>query len=350
MQRGGAHLGSITVTGAQIGRQQRTERTPGADDEKEYRHAFLIVEAKKGPGGNHPRHVLCAESDEDRDSWVEMLVRYFTGTYTEEPVVKFGPGPTAVYSAGSQPRTSSSSVDSPSSRRPHRGLSKDEISISKGAAVPISQLPQDQINAKWFQPPAPPTLDDYPRSASPAKLADPDRQGSGGLDPLNYNVRRLAERAQPSSLPDSSPLSSATPFMPDPSLVGQRANSELGHYPDLQGGLSKRQLSPERHRTRDKHDKQRPTLNAVAPSPSPVSPVDRMPSPDKLEKVKISGPLNGVPIPSGFKFGGKDKDPSVPSETAAAERRAKSRSFWGFGKVQGTLAALGTLTFVSLLL
>ena len=346
LQRGGAHLGSITVTGAQIGRQQRTERAPGADDEKEYRHAFLIVEAKKGPGGNHPRHVLCAESDEDRDSWVEMLVRYFTGTYTEEPVVKFGPGPTAAYQTGSQPRTSSSSVDSPSSRRPHRGLAKDEISISKGAAVPISQLPQDQINAKLFQPAAPPTLDDYPRSASPAKaVAEPDR---GGTDPQNYNARRLAERGQPSSLPDSSPLSSATPFMPDPSLVGQRANSELGHYPDLQGGLLKRQLSPERHRTRDMHDKQRPyhpTLTAGAPSPSPVSPVDRIPSPDKLEKVKISGPLNGVPIPSGFKFGGKDKDAGAPSETAAAERRAKSRSFWGFGK--GMLAPLGKLTFVS---
>ena len=74
------------MTGAQIGRQQRSDRAPSGDEEREYRHAFLIVEAKKGPGGNHPRHVLCAESDEDRDSWVEMLVRYFSGTYSEEPV------------------------------------------------------------------------------------------------------------------------------------------------------------------------------------------------------------------------------------------------------------------------
>jgi RalA-binding protein 1 len=343
-QRGGAHLGSITITGAQIGRQQRTERAPGADDEKEYRHAFLIVESKKGPGGNHPRHVLCAESDEDRDSWVEILVRYFTGTYSEEPVVKFGPGPIAVNAAsnqnGSQPRSSTSS-DSPSSRRPHRGFSKDDISISKGAAVPLSQLPQDESNAKLFQSVAP-AVDDHPRSSSPSKpsaAADSDRgrQVGGAMDA--YNARRLAERGQPSSLPDSSPLSSASQFPTDSTaVVGQRANSELGHYPDL-SGRSNRQVSPERHRTREPHDKHKsfhPSLNPVAPSPSSVSPVDRIPSPDKLDKVKISGPLNGVPIPSGFKFGHKEgKEGGGPSEAAVAERRAKTRSFWGFGKMHG---------------
>ncbi|KAJ7507123.1 hypothetical protein B0H11DRAFT_191845 [Mycena galericulata] len=79
--RGGAHLGSITVTGAQIGRGSERAVT---DEEKECRHTFLIVEAKRGPGRNHPRHVLCAENDADRDSWVEMLVRYFSDSYNEE--------------------------------------------------------------------------------------------------------------------------------------------------------------------------------------------------------------------------------------------------------------------------
>ncbi|OBZ66512.1 GTPase-activating protein BEM3 [Grifola frondosa] len=106
--RGGTHLGSITVTGAQIGRQQRTagsitttsaRREP--DEDNEYRHAFLIIEAKKGPSGSNARHVLCAETDRERDSWVEELVRYVTGSYTEDQiaVISNGPSPISVNSS-----------------------------------------------------------------------------------------------------------------------------------------------------------------------------------------------------------------------------------------------------------
>ncbi|KAG6890294.1 hypothetical protein C0995_009500 [Termitomyces sp. Mi166 len=332
--RGGAHLGSIQITGAQIGRQQRSERVPSTDEEKEYRHAFLIVEAKKGPGGSHPRHVLCAESDDDRDAWVEILVRYYTGIYSEEPV-KYGPPSSyqnSVPSVG-QPRSStSSSIDSPTTRRPARGFPRDDISISRGAAVPISQLPQDQSNAKLF-PPTSYTSEEYTRSSSPSKPAE------SPIDPQNVNARRLLDRGQglPSSLPDSSPLSSVSNFNSDSSVgTSQRANSELGHYPDL-SGRSNRQASPERHRARDLHDKHKsfhPTLNTVSSSSTTASPIERGASPEKLEtsKVKISGPLNGAVIPSGFKFG---KESSSTTDNAAAERRVKSRSFWGFGRPNG---------------
>jgi RalA-binding protein 1 len=350
MQRGGAHLGSITITGAQIGRQQRSDRVTSSDEEKEYRHAFLIVEAKRGPGGNHPRHVLCAESDEDRDSWVEMLVRYFSGTYSEEPV-RYGPSSIAGPNQNSvlsttQPRTSTSSGDSLSSyRRPARGLSKDDISISRGAAIPISQLAPGPSNAKLFQPA--PQPEDFVRSSSPTKSMEPSpTEGSGGaFDAYNRNTRRMLERGQgqPSSLPDASPLSGSSPFSSDLVFgpIGQRANSELGHYQDLPDHLANRpnrHVSPERHRTRDPHNERKsyhPSLNAVQPSPVAPSPTDRIPSPDRIDansKVKISGPMNGIPIPSGFKFG---KDAPSVSEAAAAERRAKSRSFWGFGKANG---------------
>ncbi|KNZ71628.1 putative Rho-type GTPase-activating protein 2 [Termitomyces sp. J132] len=270
--RGGAHLGSIQIAGAQIGRQQRSERVPNTDEEKEYRHAFLIVEAKKGPGGSHTRHVLCAESDNDRDAWVEILVRYFTGTYSEEPM-KYGPPSSyqnSVTSVG-QPRSStSSSIESPTTRRPTRGL------LERGQGLP-------------------------------------------------------------SSLPDSSPLSSVSNLNSDPSIgTTQRANSELGHYPEL-NTRSHRQASPERHRARDPHDKHKsfhPILNTVSSSPTNSSPVEGGTSPEKLEasKVKISGPLNGAVIPSGFKFG---KEYSSSTDNAAADRRVKSRSFWGFGKPNG---------------
>jgi RalA-binding protein 1 len=44
--------------------------------------------------------------------------------------------------------------------------------------------------------------------------------------------------------------------------------------------------------------------------------------------------MNGAPIPSGFKFGGKEVS---SADQAANDRRekAKSRSFWGFGKTNG---------------
>ncbi|KAH0582658.1 hypothetical protein H2248_010578 [Termitomyces sp. 'cryptogamus'] len=334
--RGGAHLGSIQIAGAQIGRQQRSERVPNTDEEKEYRHAFLIVEAKKGPGGSHTRHVLCAESDNDRDAWVEILVRYFTGTYSEEPM-KYGPPSSyqnSVTSVG-QPRSStSSSIESPTTRRPTRGFPRDDIdiSISKGITVPISQLLQDQSNVKLF-PPTWYTNEEYARSPSPTKPAE------SPIDPQNINARRLLERGQglPSSLPDSSPLSSVSNLNSDPSIgTTQRANSELGHYPEL-NTRSHRQASPERHRARDPHDKHKsfhPILNTVSSSPTNSSPVEGGTSPEKLEasKVKISGPLNGAVIPSGFKFG---KEYSSSTDNAAADRRVKSRSFWGFGKPNG---------------
>lgn len=80
----GHHLGSIALTYAQIGRQQAQEKQDGdnSHDPNSYRHAFLILEPKKGQtvadAKRNPnsvmRHVLCAESDEDRDEWVEALL------------------------------------------------------------------------------------------------------------------------------------------------------------------------------------------------------------------------------------------------------------------------------------
>ncbi|KAJ7026298.1 hypothetical protein C8F04DRAFT_1190623 [Mycena alexandri] len=306
--RGGAHLGSIAVTGAQIGRQQRSER-PATDEEKEYRHAFLIVEAKKGPGGNHPRHVLCAESDADRDSWVEILVRYFSGIYSEEAV-------SYVQQGGSAYPNGSSSQARPST----------------------------DANSQ------------YQRSASPARSIDYnspiERPNGAGFNDSQTARRVMEQRPQPSSLPDSSPLATASAGFP-PEGTYQRANSEQGYYPDMQqqpqnGTPLRRQHSPEQHRTREGTAKGfHPTLNTVVSSPitpgPPTSqqqpsapPPDRSPSPEKPEsKVKISGPMHGAPIPSGFKFGGKDAPPpDAASAAAASERRekAKSRSFWGFGR------------------
>ncbi|CAG8438031.1 9851_t:CDS:2 [Funneliformis caledonium] len=72
--KGGNHLGSIRLTYAQIGRQQNNNiNEADKDSDNSFRHAFLILEPKTG---SKNKHVLCAESDAERDEWVEALLQY----------------------------------------------------------------------------------------------------------------------------------------------------------------------------------------------------------------------------------------------------------------------------------
>lgn len=76
-QRGGAHLGYIVVTGAHRIEQQQcagTSKSVGKDNE--YMHAFSIIGVKRGQSKpTDIQQVLCAESNEECDSWVEALVQ-----------------------------------------------------------------------------------------------------------------------------------------------------------------------------------------------------------------------------------------------------------------------------------
>ncbi|KAL8843552.1 MAG: hypothetical protein Q9170_000056 [Blastenia crenularia] len=80
---GGALLGTIKLHNAQIGKQsshQASSPSRNADDsDSQYRHAFLILEPKRKDSNSHVRHVLCAESDAERDVWVEALLHYVEG-------------------------------------------------------------------------------------------------------------------------------------------------------------------------------------------------------------------------------------------------------------------------------
>lgn len=79
---GGPHLGAIKLQNAQIGKQQQQSdnHSPSRGDvddvDNQYRHAFLILEPKRKDSSSLVRHVLCAESDLERDQWVEALLRY----------------------------------------------------------------------------------------------------------------------------------------------------------------------------------------------------------------------------------------------------------------------------------
>ena len=74
---GGALLGKITLHRAQIGRQSPPKASGSGDEgDGQYRHAFLIREPKRKDSNSFMDHVLCAESDAERDAWVEALMEY----------------------------------------------------------------------------------------------------------------------------------------------------------------------------------------------------------------------------------------------------------------------------------
>jgi RalA-binding protein 1 len=279
-------------------------------------------------------------------------VRYFTGTYSEEPLN---------YGAPSQQQ----------------------------AAPPPSQQQQQQFG----------TADggEYAqsnRSGSPVKsMGDPlpikrDRgnsfavQATNSSNSSNSNIsaRRVLDRLAglPSSLPDSSssPLSSSASG--GYNLFGgvdERPNSEAGHYATSTPVDS----SPEKSRKQHHHHSQSPERfrgdgrKSIHPSSSAPNTAqtngssensDESASPNKLGstgnnnnnsgsgsgsggssgKPKISGPMNGMPIPSGFNFGGgREKEEGGGSGsgggsgggkeggsgTGGNERRERARSrFW----------------------
>ncbi|KAL1965598.1 hypothetical protein VTN77DRAFT_5275 [Rasamsonia byssochlamydoides] len=86
---GGPHLGTIKIYNAQIGKQSQSGRNQSPsrnddDSDNQYRHAFLILEPKKKDSSALVRHVLCAESDEERDAWVDALLQYVETQSSED--------------------------------------------------------------------------------------------------------------------------------------------------------------------------------------------------------------------------------------------------------------------------
>ena len=314
------------ITGAQIGRQQRNAEKRDVDEDNEYRHAFLIIEARRGPSGSSARHVLCAESDAERDAWVEELVRYVSGTYNEDQVAMApsnGPSPVSAVQqlSAREPRSSTSSL-TPTDLQgtPVRRTTKD-IMIAKGPAVPISQLSQDSNNAKLFSAPQYP--EDASISSSPAKssIAPSVLEADGPLS---------------TSLPTSSPLVEEPEVVP---ALNQRANSELGHYPDLDQRVAAARSPEQKRQQKMKRMSMKPPsmISERAPSPEKDPNTPRV---DAHGKVKISGPMNGTPIPAGYKFGAKEPPPPEqppPMPTSDRREKTKSRTFknWGFGKMHG---------------
>ncbi|KAF2133998.1 RhoGAP-domain-containing protein [Dothidotthia symphoricarpi CBS 119687] len=131
---GGTHLGTIKLHNAQIGKQsqQQSNHSPQRRDDSEdnqYRHAFLILEPKRKDSSSLVRHVLCAESDEERDAWVEALLQH-VDLHEETSPMEGQPSPMAPLqkSQPSQEFSHSQRKDSPDMHQQARlqGISYDD--------------------------------------------------------------------------------------------------------------------------------------------------------------------------------------------------------------------------------
>ena len=125
---GGSVLGTIKLQNAHIGRQSPTKSSHspsrGTDDnEGHYRHAFLIREPKRKDKDSFVDHVLCAESDAERDSWVAALLHYVDGPEMDgksrPPLFNSDSGSSRVLAPSKKNslKTEAASSDSPNSEK-----------------------------------------------------------------------------------------------------------------------------------------------------------------------------------------------------------------------------------------
>ena len=125
---GSSVLGTIKLQNAHIGRQSpnKSAHSPsrGPDDnEGHYRHAFLIREPKRKDKDSFMDHVLCAESDAERDSWVSALLHYVDGPdmdgKTRSPLFNSDSGSSRVVAPSKKNslKTEVNSFDSPNSEK-----------------------------------------------------------------------------------------------------------------------------------------------------------------------------------------------------------------------------------------
>lgn len=130
---GGAHLGTIKLQNAQIGKQsqQQSNQSPQRRDDSEdnqYRHAFLILEPKRKDSTSLVRHVLCAENDEERDAWVDALLQHVDYPDEASPIEVPVPTTTRLQKPQSSQESSRQRRESPDLERQDRlqGLSYDD--------------------------------------------------------------------------------------------------------------------------------------------------------------------------------------------------------------------------------
>ncbi|CAG8982876.1 hypothetical protein HYALB_00002892 [Hymenoscyphus albidus] len=174
---GGPHLGTIKLPSAQIGKQQQQQQqtdTPARaeaeeNNENQYRHAFLILEPKRKDSSSLVRHVLCAESDAERDEWVGALLQYvnYKGSEDEAP-----PRATRTRSGsgGSGSMRTNKKTYPPHDRQQNLpDLTEDNLRGVSYEKTKQGSIPQN-VRSKQSGTPSPPT---YGRERDPMNQAQP---------------------------------------------------------------------------------------------------------------------------------------------------------------------------------
>ncbi|KAK8847605.1 hypothetical protein IAR55_005464 [Kwoniella newhampshirensis] len=274
--RGGGHLGSITITNAQIGRQNRPSEST---DERDFRHAFLIIEqAKKGSTN---RHVLCAESDQERDKWIDILVRHVD----PEPVV-VAPTPT--------PAPASSGL-----MRKKSQVRKQSKDVVVTAAQPLSQVAN---NAKFAGAPSPSIINSLESQRT---------------------IQSSQSTSSHASNPSLSTQSSSAPLTPTHTAVQERRPS-LTQAIKANSSTSSNGSHPITMVTSPSSD---------VLSSSPPATMEPTPRANKRQSMVPNRPSYTPAYLSSLSSQGLNAPPGYSAEKDR-DRKAKSRGFWGFGKTQ----------------
>ncbi len=342
LQRGGTHLGSITITGSQIGRQQKQA---SSDDDNAYRHAFLIIEQAK-KGSVPARHVLCAASDAERDEWVDVLVRSVAppsgSLYGDESYPQSDS--TINDNTPSRPSTSSNAPSETDGWRygtenggsGHSPVERIQGGLhSQSQGMSDAQLAQRILERNTSGPGPAHTGNVVPSSSLPSSL---DHSPSQAYQQIrsNSSLGNYTESPKDPRGPNQLQMQDA----PSPRAKADKAISRASYHPNLSNAKT--------------------TSASHVSSPAPSIPADKDRDDSSAGEStasgaigsgskKISGPLNAQPIPAGYKFGGnKDGAGSGAdaSPVADRDRKAKSGRFWPtFGKGE-VIVLLGRTTLI----
>lgn len=190
---GGAHMGSIKLQNAQIGKQSTSAAQNSSEDEdNQFRHAFLILEPKKKDSTSLVRHVLCAESDEERDAWVDALLQYVDFRDDEEPHLARQAQVLKTEAPRSpRPQKSMNDLRGSTGNTPTQARSVDQVravQYSETVAGDAPMMGQAPLSPRMgTQTPSPPydqlTNNEHPTISAPTNLQVIQNAGDWGMRP-----------------------------------------------------------------------------------------------------------------------------------------------------------------------
>ena len=192
---GGAHLGTIKLQNAQIGKQQSQQAQDGSpargpnneELDNQYRHAFLVLEPKKKDSTSHVKHVLCAESDSERDQWVDTLLRWIDYRDPDAESKKEAAGSADRRGSASNGKKKSSAAKPQAARTSsqdnligisYEGTKQADVPDSAGSRRKTSATPdpQDRMGPPARQMPAPREMPPKASLAAPGPTLEEKKQ------------------------------------------------------------------------------------------------------------------------------------------------------------------------------